>query len=136
MDLNKLDVKAASEVAAFLHLENPDSSQGMLYSDDGGKAIGINLLGHDSKAWRSAVAAAAAKSVGKKQLSEEAALQVAAEALAAVTVGWSGIFVGGGEYEFSFESAVALYLKYPWIREQVDAFVGDRAAFLKNAARK
>jgi predicted TPR repeat methyltransferase len=57
----------------------------------------------------------------------------ALELLAACTKGWRGI---GEEAEiaFSAKAAAALYRKYKWIYEQVDAAVHTRANFLPGGA--
>jgi hypothetical protein len=35
------------------------------------------------------------------------------------------------ELEFSVDNAIALYERFPWIKEQVDIAIGDRANFIK-----
>lgn len=57
--------------------------------------------------------------------------------LAAVTKSWrqgekQTITVDGQELACTKENAVALYERFPWIKEQVDTAVGDRANFIKN----
>lgn len=52
------------------------------------------------------------------------------EILANVTVGWQGIENGGQPWPFSVENARKLYADFPFIREQVDEFVGDRRNFI------
>ena len=49
---------------------------------------------------------------------------------AAVTVGWSGFKNHGKEIEFSRQNVLDVYAKEPWILEQVEDFVEDRANFL------
>ena len=51
--------------------------------------------------------------------------------LAACTKGWSGVVENGKAVECTKENAMAIYEKYPWIREQVDTAIGDRANFIK-----
>jgi len=53
------------------------------------------------------------------------------ELLAACTTGWKGIVIEGKEIPFSKENAVDLYARFPWIKEQVDTAIGDRANFIK-----
>lgn len=52
------------------------------------------------------------------------------EILANVTVGWSGLTENGQPWPFSIENARRLYTDFPFIREQVDEFVGDRKNFI------
>lgn len=51
--------------------------------------------------------------------------------LAACTKGWSGVVFDKKPVEFSKENAMMIYEKFPWIREQVDTAIGDRANFIK-----
>lgn len=51
--------------------------------------------------------------------------------LAACTVGWVGVVVDGKALDFNEDNAVMVYERFPWIREQVDAAMGDRANFIK-----
>jgi len=51
--------------------------------------------------------------------------------LAKCTTGWSGVIVEGKEIEFSVDNATMIYTRFPWIKEQVDVAVGDRANFIK-----
>jgi hypothetical protein len=53
------------------------------------------------------------------------------EVLVACTISWEGIGFDGGEKECTPENARAAYKKLPWLREQADAFIVDRANFLK-----
>ncbi len=49
--------------------------------------------------------------------------------LAAVTVRWAGIEWEGKPVDCSPQNARFIYRNLKWLREQVDAFVGDRANF-------
>ena len=51
--------------------------------------------------------------------------------LAACTKSWKGVVENGKAIECTKENAMAIYEKYPWIREQVDTAIGDRANFIK-----
>ncbi|MCK5605398.1 hypothetical protein KAR91_26135 [Candidatus Pacearchaeota archaeon] len=53
------------------------------------------------------------------------------ELLAACTTGWTGVVRDGKVIEFSKDNAVMIYKGYPWIKEQVDIAIGDRANFIK-----
>jgi len=61
--------------------------------------------------------------------------------LAGCTTGWKvidddGVELGtmlldGDEVPFSTENAKKIYKRFPWIKEQVDTAIGDRANFIK-----
>jgi len=63
------------------------------------------------------------------------------ELLASCTVGWktiidesSGsetILLDGEELSFSLVNAKKVYKRFPWIKEQIDTAIGDRANFIK-----
>jgi hypothetical protein len=98
----------------------------------------IQLAGHDSEAWRRAQHELAA-SVLKKQKTGDGIAEAfeqresnTAKVLASVTLGWTGIEEDGREVPFSKSNAVRLYKTYPWLREQVDRFVGNRANFFRS----
>lgn len=52
------------------------------------------------------------------------------ELYAECTLGWKNISFDKTPFEYSRENAVALYTDFPWIFEQVEEFVEDRANFL------
>lgn len=51
------------------------------------------------------------------------------------TTRFENLFSGGKELEYSEKAARILYKTQPWIREQVDAFIGDRSNFLSRGAK-
>lgn len=134
MDLATLDTKAAAERGADLHLAHPVTFE-PLFTDDG-KPLTIRLLGNDSREFRAGMSELAESRVGKKRTSLAAAEANGIDLLARVTVGWSNIIYNGEPLKFSLENAKMLYRERPWIKEQVDEFVADRANFLKFAATK
>lgn len=54
------------------------------------------------------------------------------ELLASNTLEWEGLTSGGQAIPFSHQAAVDLYTRFKWLREQVDAFLGDRKNFFKD----
>ncbi len=50
--------------------------------------------------------------------------------LAACTKAWTGIIIDGKTIDCNLENAQMVYERFPWIREQVDSAVGDRANFI------
>jgi hypothetical protein len=65
--------------------------------------------------------------VTREELDEEAI-----DLLVACTLGWENMVEAGKEQECTSENAKRIYTEYTWIREQVDAFIGDRSNFLSN----
>ena len=57
----------------------------------------------------------------------------ALDLLVGVTVGWTGITDGANDdpVPFSAENCRKIYTELPFIREQVDEFLGDRRNFIK-----
>ncbi len=131
MDLNELDLAEMADGGADLELEHPVT--GELLDHEGKKFI-ITLAGTDSAAYRNKQRELQSKRIAKmsrKRNNKDFILsdEDTSALLAAATIGWSGIMVGGEEIEFSTAAAKKLYLERNWIREQVDVFVGDRANF-------
>lgn len=130
MDLNELNLGECADKGALLTLVHPVTGKPLEHK---GKPMTITVAGIDSVAFRRK----------QRELNANRVQAMAAgngfdfdstdnddcEILAAITIGWSGIFAGGKELKFSFNEAVNLYKKFVWIREQVDIFAGDRNNF-------
>jgi hypothetical protein len=84
----------------------------------------IKVQGIDSKAYRTAV-----RAYHRKLLADEEGGE--ADLLAAVTIGWRGLYDGKVEVEFTKEKALQLYENSPNIATQIDRFLGDRKNFTK-----
>jgi len=102
--------------------------------------IKITVLGKDSDTFKKISTAQARKRMNKiakggtfkaSAISPEEVEEDNIELLAACTKGWVGMKEGGKEITFSKEAAIDLYTRHAWMREQVDAAIGDRANFLK-----
>lgn len=132
MDLSKFNVAKVAEIGADLELLDPVDEPLL---DEKGNPVTIKLLGTDSKVWRTynrdIQRKRMAKMVkrGRKSIDYTSSDEETCEMLATCTVGWSGVGNEDGDLEFSQEAAYELYLEQIWIREQVDAFIGDRANF-------
>lgn len=128
------DYNTADE-RSVLEVKHP--ATGLPLVMDGENPVRITLVGMDSERYRSSVRArtnkrlkAAADTV-RSQVSAEMLESEALDLLAACTMGWTGIYVKGEAFAFSAENARQLYSRLPWLREQVDGFIADRANFLK-----
>lgn len=137
MDLNKFNVISAANEGAELQL--------LHFSDSTPLPIFITLYGRDSEAYRATQREHNRKRVAKMQRNQRAAYialaEVEAEAreiVAACTAAWrdasedgspNALTFDGVAYPCNKENAVKVYTDYPWIYEQVDAFLSDRANF-------
>lgn len=129
MDFKTLDVTAAANAGALLQITHPATGEDL-------EGTTITLLGQDSDTYRKEVKRRAEQSLnGKgrnKKIDLDEAQRKGAETLAKLTTGWTGFEEGKKEVECTFENAVRMYLEYPWLREQVEAFISDRANFIKS----
>ena len=133
MDLSNLDVVAFAEQGVTVELKHP--ATGELLVNDKDEPMVIVVAGSDSKLFKSVIGARIKQNALKKGKKDEIDLEEmekrGAETLAKCTLSWSGIQEGEKALPFSVASAQALYIKYPWIKEQVDAACGDRSALFK-----
>jgi hypothetical protein len=127
IDLSSLDSAARADEGARLHLVHPTTNEEL--------GISLHLAGIDSAAHRRAVSIAAnrrAKGGFRKQVTLEQVQEESIETLAACTLAWEGVRVDGKELAFSHAAAVSLYTRFPWLREQAEQFISDRANYLQD----
>lgn len=95
----------------------------------------ISVSGHDSATFKNAIKERAKAQMSRKTTDVDftANDKEAVELLAKCTTGWTGITEGGKELQFTVANAIYIYTKYNWIREQIDAAIGDRANFFMSA---
>jgi len=134
MDLNDINLEAQSNDGADVQLEHPVTGKSLEHD---GKPMTIRVAGTDSAAYRNKQRELQNRRLqkiakGRKPDFSNSDAE-ACELLAACTLGWSGIVVGGDDIAFSQKAAEELYGKHVWIREQVDLFIGDRANFFTTA---
>lgn len=130
---------------AYLHVESPVDGTPLYLNDDEGKAdrakpVRILLRGKDSPEYRTAehkIRNQRLKGVGRRgkivSVTAEALEMEATELMATCVVNWENVVIGGESIPFSKEAATKLIEDFPWIREQVDEFISDRANFLGDA---
>jgi hypothetical protein len=98
----------------------------------------IRLAGIDSEAWRSASHKLSDRVIkeggGKVDVARafERSEEHVSELVASVTISWENVKDGGPELKCTRENAKRLYMKYPWLREQVNRFAGNRANFFRS----
>ena len=130
MDFTKLDVTTAANAGALMQVTHPSTGDDL-------EGTTITLLGQDSDVYQKEIKKRAEQSLNnrsgrnKKVDLDEAKLK-GAELLARLTTGWTGIAEGKAGVDCTFENCVKMYLKYSWLREQVEAFIGDRGHFIKS----
>lgn len=96
--------------------------------------IVIRVAGPDSDRLRKARAAVVNERLSRKRVKLSAA-EIEAEGLsllAAAVISWTGVVIDGKEIECTKSNAEAVLKRFPFIREQLDAVVGDRAGFMKS----
>jgi hypothetical protein len=134
-DLSALDTSATSDTGAKMVVLHP--ATGVALNADDGEEVFIVLAGEDSERCK-----AARRAISNKRLKAQSSglrVQVTREeieaddldVLVSCTMGWGGLALDGKDLEFSPANARVLYTKLPWLREQANAFITDRANFLK-----
>lgn len=127
LDLNTLGVAAAG---FELQLTHPRTGAPL--------EIFITVLGADSAAYKERLLEHQRRAMADFQKTRKFARTPeqldadAIELLAAATQAWRNVVVDGKPLTCSEAAARTLYAdpRFPWIREQVDAAIGDRANFL------
>lgn len=138
MDLARYDTKALADEGVVMYVRHPGTGEPLLDKDDA--PVTITLAGVDSDRFRDVV-----RSQTKRRLNGGSAAGApkpdaeaeAIELLVKCTLAWSGIGLGSDrELECTPENVRAIYSdpRVPWLRQQVDRFIADRANFLKASA--
>lgn len=100
----------------------------------------IHLVGADSTAYQSKQREQQRKflqnmKTSRKQIkTPEEIEEDANDLLAACVTGWDNIFINKAPVEFSRANVKKVFVAYPWIREQADQAINDRANFTKKSA--
>ena len=128
IDLAALDTARVADEGRELELVHPQTGEPV--------GIRITIRGTDSDAYRRALLAQQRVSMErltrnrKQRKTPEELEDESIDVLATLTTGWAPFNLEGKPYPYSHANAVALYRRFRWIREQADAFAGDRANFL------
>lgn len=136
MDLNSLNTKVAAEEGAKLSLVHPATGE-VLTDEKTGKALTITLAGVDSDRYREADRRITDKRLATTQAGRKVSLTHKSlesdqlERLVAATISWDGVGLGAETLECTPDNVRKIYKELLWIREQVEAFVNDRANFLR-----
>lgn len=136
MDLSKLDTRKACEAGALMEVFYEGVQ---LFQDDEKTApITITLRGKDADSLQHSLRTRADQRMESTKPVKVTIATIEAEgieSLADATSAWDGIEVDGQLLECTRENAIAVYTRFPWLREQVEAFVNNRANFLKLAPK-
>ena len=123
-DVAAFDLRARSEAGAPLTLRHPKTGEKL-------PAV-IWLQGEDAENYRKCLRAQIDRQISERKLELSAAEleERLIERLVAITQRFENIELNGVQYDGSPENAKKLYCEQLWIRDQVVAFVEDRANFL------
>ena len=129
-DIFSFDVIADAAKGAKLQLRHPVTKELLTHNE---KPICLILLGLDSpQAQAAQIANANARlDASAGRLTAELLSEEMYNVLVACTTGWENIYEGGKPVEFSPAEARSRYKKFPWLFEQANKFIGDRANFTK-----
>lgn len=132
MDLSTLDTAELANQGSVLELRGPDGTP-ILQDDE--TPVTITLLGNDSDVLTKINNRHANQflrgGTGGATVTAEMARANEINKFAAATVSWSGIKVDGEDLKCTEDAAKAVYRRFGWIRDQVRAFIDDRANFTK-----
>lgn len=127
MDLANL---GTTQDSVKMELRHPKTNE--VLRDKEGKAFTISLLSADTNKYKSEFnkVLRSARDAKEEQTAQDQSVK-ACQLLADVTTDCYFVF-GEKQFAFSNEAIAKLYVKpeYTWIREQVAAFINDRANFI------
>jgi hypothetical protein len=133
LDLSTLDTTKAAEDGATLEVRHP--ATGEILTQDNGEPITITLAGTDSDRFRKAQRANNTRRLrNPRQLDGDDIERDGLNSLVLCTLAWSGIALDGQELDCTPANVRQVYQRLPWLREQADRFVSDRANFLKGSS--
>lgn len=132
IDLAALDTRAGANQGFWLQLRHPATNVPI--------PPRLQLLGMDSDRYRAKSAELMRRRQdelargARERLTPEELQSRNIELLAEVTAGWEGLRLDGEPYVFAPGKAAELYTRWPWIYEQANVAVTDRANFLPGSA--
>jgi hypothetical protein len=126
MDLAKFD-NTAADTGMVMQLLSP-------VTDEPTDST-ITLYGADSSVYRCTIKNIGNRRMqrGNKRVTSEAIEAEGIELLTACTASWENIEIDGEVLKCTPENIKRIYTEFIWVREQVDAFIGDRANFLSKS---
>ena len=123
-DLNEIKIIKDGTEMPIRHFATDE----IITDEDGNQAVLI-LAGMDSDIYKRASNMVANRRSRKMKMPKAEQIQAdSIEILAKCTLGWKNLVINGAEPA----SAELMYTEYPWLREQADAWIHDRANYLGN----
>jgi hypothetical protein len=136
IDLSSIDTVKGANEGFDVQIYHPGTNEDL--------GVTINILGKDSDEFLKVSRAQSKKRMAKMtkgggfrnvQIPIEEVERDGLELLAACTKSWSGVIENGKVIECNKDNAIDLYERYPWVKEQVDTAMGDRANFIKGLSK-
>jgi hypothetical protein len=131
MDLSSLDTVAAASEGAVMPVRHPVTKVAL--KTEKGEAVTLTVTGSDSKEFRDQERALINKRInaGQRTANADDIYSEATAVLASCVKAWANIELDGKKLDCTPANVKTVLTRFPWLREQVDAFVGDRANFLQ-----
>ena len=135
VDLSSIDTVKGANEGFDVRIYHPGTNEDL--------DIIINVLGKDSDEFQKVSRAQSKKRMAKLSkggfrasttVPIEEIEQDGIQLLAACTKSWTGVVIEGKEIACNLDNAVMVYERFPWIKEQVDTAIGDRANFIKSSS--
>lgn len=125
-----LDTITRAEQGVPVTIRRPDTGEPVTTR---GTPLVLVVQGSDSRAYQGALAEVAEARASAAAKGEKMDVRdFTAEVLSRVTLGWDGVFTAdGAPVAFSQAVALEMYRSFPVLADQVDAFVGQRANFMR-----
>ena len=133
-DLASLDIVSFANQGAWLTLTHPQT--GLPLVDADGNEWQMLLAGKDSGLYRKASSEAMQRRFAdiKERMSPEAYQEEQINVLSVCVIDWKNFVKDGKVLEFNSDNAKQIVAQFPWIREQMEAFILSRERyFLANA---
>ena len=136
IDLNSIDTVRGSNEGFDVRIYHPGTNEDL--------DIIINVLGKDSDEFLKVSREQSKKRMAKMSkggfrnaapVPIEEIESDGISLLAACTKSWTGVIIDGKEIVCNHNNAVMLYERFPWIKEQIDVAIGDRANFIKGFSK-
>lgn len=131
-DLSNLDTKRIANEGRTLTLRHPGDGSVLMTDEKKPQPMTIKLHGLDSDNYskhKHAMTARVMEEQGKTPDRAEFERRNA-ESFVAITADWH-LWIDGALLPFSKENAELVYVRFPWIREQIDNFVSSRKNFIQ-----
>lgn len=135
MDLKQYDSKTRANEGAKMHVKHPVTMDPLYHDDE--TPVTITLAGVDSDQFQAALQERTNRRLKQAMRQPESedigagVLTDSVETLADCTLDWN-IEYEGEIPECTPAKAREIYEALPWLKEQVDAFIRNRANYLKN----